>query len=198
MPIPAPYTQGPPQGYGSMPGYPRGAPRPPIPREGGPTNQPGIPRATGVPAAGGAPAPRPGPQGSIVPPRGAPGVPPPAGRAPQAYKANPPVARNGPPPAQAGTAPPATGGGTLPLDPAILSSASPMEQKQMLGEVIYMRIVPSQPELAGKITGMLLEMDNAELLHLLENPDAMGSKVSEALAVLQEFAQRDDVAAGAA
>jgi hypothetical protein len=28
------------------------------------------------------------------------------------------------------------------LDPALLSSASPMEQKQMLGEVIYMRIVP--------------------------------------------------------
>jgi len=190
-----PYGQAPPQGYG---GYPRGVPpRPPIPREGGPTTQPGIPRATGAPAASGAPVPRPGPQGSIAPPRGAPGVAPPAGRPPQGYKGNPPVSRNGPPPAQAGPPPPAAGT-ALPLDTAILSSASPMEQKQMLGEVIYMRIVPSQPDLAGKITGMLLEMDNAELLHLLESPDAMAAKVNEALSVLQEFTQRDDAVAGAA
>jgi polyadenylate-binding protein len=62
-----------------------------------------------------------------------------------------------------------------------------MEQKQMLGEVLYMRIANSQPELAGKITGMLLEMDNNELLNLLENQEALDAKVYEALAVLQEF-----------
>jgi polyadenylate-binding protein len=138
----APYGQGPPQGYSNMPGYARGgAPRPPIPREGGPTSQPGIPRATGAPAASGAPVPRPGPQGNIPPPRGAPGVAQSAGRPPQGFKGNPPVSRNGPPPAQVVPAP-APNTGTLPLDTAILSSASPMEQKQMLGEVIYMRIVP--------------------------------------------------------
>jgi polyadenylate-binding protein len=49
----------------------------------------------------------------------------------------------------------------------------------------------AQPDLAGKITGMLLEMDNSELLHLLEAPEAMGSKVNEALAVLQDFAKED-------
>jgi len=45
----------------------------------------------------------------------------------------------------------------------------------------------TQPELAGKITGMLLEMDNGELLHLLDTPEAMEAKVNEALIVLHDF-----------
>lgn len=47
-----------------------------------------------------------------------------------------------------------------------LSSMPPQNQKQMLGEAIYPRIAQMQPELAGKITGMLLEMDNNELVTL--------------------------------
>ena len=47
-----------------------------------------------------------------------------------------------------------------------LSQAPAHQQKQMLGEAIYPKIQSQQPELAGKITGMLLEMDNAELLSL--------------------------------
>ena len=47
-----------------------------------------------------------------------------------------------------------------------LSTFPPSQQKQMLGEAIYPKIQVHQPELAGKITGMLLEMDNAELLSL--------------------------------
>jgi polyadenylate-binding protein len=80
------------------------------------------------------------------------------------------------------------------LTSAALAAASPMEQKQMLGEVIYMQIFSMHPELAGKITGMLLEMDNSELLHLLENPDAMSAKVNEAISVLNEYAAKEGAA----
>lgn len=47
-----------------------------------------------------------------------------------------------------------------------LMQAPPAQQKQMLGEAIFPKIQVLQPQLAGKITGMLLEMDNAELLSL--------------------------------
>lgn len=72
-----------------------------------------------------------------------------------------------------------------PLTAAALASASPEMQKNMIGERLYPLIHSSQPELAGKITGMLLEMDNSELLHLLESPDALGAKITEALQVLE-------------
>lgn len=71
------------------------------------------------------------------------------------------------------------------LTAAALASATPEMQKNMIGERLYPLIHQSQPELAGKITGMLLEMDNSELLHLLESPEALGAKISEALQVLE-------------
>lgn len=41
-----------------------------------------------------------------------------------------------------------------------------------------------QFELAYKVIGMLLEMDNSELLLLLESPEALAAKVEEAEQVL--------------
>jgi len=38
---------------------------------------------------------------------------------------------------------------------------------------------------------MLLEMDNSELLHLLDTPDAMSAKVNEALVVLHDFSAKE-------
>jgi polyadenylate-binding protein len=77
------------------------------------------------------------------------------------------------------------------LNAQALARAQPAEQKQMLGEALYPLINESNPELAGKITGMLLEMDNAELLHLLESPASLREKVDEALRVLEEWGKND-------
>jgi len=159
MPVPAPYGQGP-QGYGIPPGYPRPAPRP---------------RGEGMNGArGGAP----GVNGAR------PGQGPPQGNRPAASGGAP---ARGPSNRQstAGNIPGAPEGITL--TPAALANASPMEQKQMLGEVLFLKIAPAHAELAGKITGMLLEIDNSELLHLIENHEALNGKVNEAIAVLNEY-----------
>uniref|UniRef100_A0A1I7X6L3 Polyadenylate-binding protein n=1 Tax=Heterorhabditis bacteriophora TaxID=37862 RepID=A0A1I7X6L3_HETBA len=61
------------------------------------------------------------------------------------------------------------------------------EQKQLLGERIYAlidKMYPGHKE-AGKITGMMLEIDNSELIMMLQDTDLFRSKVDEAAAVLQ-------------
>lgn len=75
--------------------------------------------------------------------------------------------------------------GQEPLTASMLAAAQPAEQKQMLGERLFPLIEQMFPALAGKITGMLLEIDNSELLHMLEHNESLKSKVEEAVAVLQ-------------
>jgi len=148
MPIPAPYGQAL-QGYG---GYTRGAPRPPAAR--GPGSSPTMPnvpmpRTNGPPPTNGVP-PRPAVP-TAIPPMARPPVAnaaAPGTRVAQGYKLNPQTRNAGPttngqlPPGQQASTPPQAQ--ELPtLTAAALANASPMEQKQMLGEVIYMKIVPS-------------------------------------------------------
>ena len=73
-----------------------------------------------------------------------------------------------------------------PLTADKLAAASAEDQKNLLGERLYPKIFDLQPERAGKITGMLLEMENTELLNLLESPDQLTQKVKEAVNVLNE------------
>jgi polyadenylate-binding protein len=75
--------------------------------------------------------------------------------------------------------------GQPPLTTNMLASANPQEQKQMLGERLYPLIFNIYPDWAGKITGMLLEIDNAELLHMLDSQESLREKVEEAFNVLK-------------
>ncbi|EJU05344.1 polyadenylate binding protein [Dacryopinax primogenitus] len=197
MAVPPPYGQPPvPYGMGTpyqrprpvrQPGGPGGPGAPaPVPLSSAPRG-PSAPVVTGgngtrLPMAGpggpvtGAGAGRPAPTPNGVPQNG--------GQA-QAYKLNPNT-RNATTTGQATTGPVST---EPPINAALLANASAGEQKQILGEAIYMKIHAMQPELAGKITGMLLEMETTELIHLIETPDALQNKVAEAITVLEEFSK---------
>lgn len=76
------------------------------------------------------------------------------------------------------------------LSSSLLASASPENQKQMLGEALYPKVQATEPALAGKITGMLLEMENGEIINLLEDEESLKTKVNEALEVLKEWNEK--------
>ena len=74
----------------------------------------------------------------------------------------------------------------------VLTNSGPQQQKQLIGEELYRLIFPMHSDLAGKITGMLLEMDNSELLHMLEVPESLKAKVEEAVSVLRDHQLREE------
>lgn len=144
----------------------------------------------GAPVEGGRGGRGRGPRGARGPkPAGAgqPAPPPPAGAQPPPPQAAPPTAAAAAAPAAAAPAPPAPAQEAAPLPlPALLAQATPEQRTQLLGERLFPQVQKLQPDLAGKITGMLLEMDNSEVLLLLDNPEALESKVDEAIQVLKQ------------
>lgn len=106
---------------------------------------------------------------------------------PNGQPAVPQPVPNGQPIAQAG-APDPTSVAAQPLTIEMLTNSTPQQQKQILGERLYPQIAELQPRLSGKITGMLLDMENTEILHLLESPEALTERVDEAVTVLREHA----------
>jgi len=155
----------PPQGRGGVPypGMPPYMAGVPVPQQGGQRGGKG-PRN---PNKGGAP--RGAPAGGVAVAAGYPGI---------KYNSN---VRNQQMPVPQGQA------SDLPL-----AGASPEDRKQILGENLYPLISSSlrnmnQENLAGKITGMILDsMVEGELIGLLESGDALNSKISEALDVLEQ------------
>lgn len=71
-----------------------------------------------------------------------------------------------------------------------LSQMSLEDQKNTLGEKLYSRIMNSHPAQAAKITGMLLEMEIAEILNVLEDNHSLTSKIDEAIAVLKAHEEK--------
>ncbi|KAL1544290.1 polyadenylate-binding protein 8-like isoform X1 [Salvia divinorum] len=70
-----------------------------------------------------------------------------------------------------------------------LANAPPREHNNMLGVYLYPLVQLLEPAMAGKVTGMLLEMDQTEVLHLLESPQSLATKVMEAMNVLTNASQ---------
>eukprot|EP00298_Acanthocystis_sp_HF-20_P010666 c18981_g2_i1.p1 GENE.c18981_g2_i1~~c18981_g2_i1.p1 ORF type:complete len:606 (-),score=221.17 c18981_g2_i1:28-1845(-) len=63
---------------------------------------------------------------------------------------------------------------------------APLEkQKNILGEKLFPLIQAEQPQMAGKITGMLLEMEVSEILRIIESTQERRTKVEEAINVLR-------------
>ena len=67
------------------------------------------------------------------------------------------------------------------------ASSNSQEDKRLIGEMLYPKIAILFPSRAGKITGMLLEMDNEDLFKLLRNAETLQCKVEEALDVLNNI-----------
>merc|ERR1712100_520202 len=80
--------------------------------------------------------------------------------------------------------PPAAESNPIALIVSQLGTATPDQQRVILGEALYPLVDAIDSANAAKVTGMLLEMDQAEVLHLIESADALKAKVQEALAVL--------------
>ncbi|SAL95136.1 hypothetical protein [Absidia glauca] len=63
----------------------------------------------------------------------------------------------------------------------------PLEtQKQLLGEQIYTVVNAIYPNTAGKVTGMLLEMEVDDLMELINNKHLLEERAQEAMAVLEQ------------
>ncbi|XP_019429821.1 PREDICTED: polyadenylate-binding protein 2-like isoform X2 [Lupinus angustifolius] len=71
-----------------------------------------------------------------------------------------------------------------------LANAPLEQQRTMLGEALYPLVDQLEHDAAAKVTGMLLEMDQPEVLHLIESPDDLKAKVAEAVDVLRIVAEQ--------
>ena len=62
-----------------------------------------------------------------------------------------------------------------------------VDQLNCIGEEIYAQVVVRDPQRAGKITGMILELDDiTELLYMLETPELFNSMIADCVRVIEQ------------
>lgn len=63
--------------------------------------------------------------------------------------------------------------------------ASTNDERDKIGEALYMKVMKSEPELAGKITGMMLDsLEDTEILAILDDEPVLREKIEQAVTVL--------------
>lgn len=81
---------------------------------------------------------------------------------------------------------------------AIIASAPTEQQKRILGEELYPKIVSTgkadEPEAAGKITGMMLDLENQEILALLEDDELFSTHFEDALTAYEDYKKSSEEA----
>ena len=83
------------------------------------------------------------------------------------------------------------------LTAAIASAATPEAEKQVIGEAIYPKVqghpgVRGNSELAGKVTGMLLEHDNDALLKWVDDEPTLKRHINQAYEAYMEYLKNDN------
>ena len=58
------------------------------------------------------------------------------------------------------------------------------DRKRLFGEAIYQEIFKKYDKWTGKITGMIIELEDSELLHMMENKLLLYAKAKEAMGIL--------------
>lgn len=79
----------------------------------------------------------------------------------------------------------------------ILAQAPEEQHKRILGEELYSRVIATgrapDPESAGKITGMILGLENEEIVSLLGDEDLFKQHFEDALEAYEEFKQNEQL-----
>ncbi|CAF5048813.1 unnamed protein product, partial [Rotaria sp. Silwood1] len=77
--------------------------------------------------------------------------------------------------------------GTEILTPAMLRDVTLTEQKQLLGERLFVLVQQIEPTLAAKITGMFIELDIKYILTLIKSQNILKEKIKEAIDILKTY-----------